>query len=40
VWTPEAWGTTPVAPLAFLAARTSRHPARTAIMQAGTRTRR
>jgi F420-dependent oxidoreductase-like protein len=38
VWTPEAWGHDAVAPLAFLAARTSRIGLGTAIMQAGTRT--
>jgi len=38
VWTPEAWGHDAVAPLAFLAARTSRILLGTAIMQAGTRT--
>jgi F420-dependent oxidoreductase-like protein len=38
VWTPEAWGHDAVAPLAFLAARTSRMGLGTAIMQAGTRT--
>jgi F420-dependent oxidoreductase-like protein len=38
VWTPEAWGHDAVAPLAFLAARTSRIALGTAIMQAGTRT--
>jgi F420-dependent oxidoreductase-like protein len=38
VWTPEAWGHDAVAPLAFLAARTSRIRLGTAIMQAGTRT--
>ena len=38
VWTPEAWGHDAVAPLAFLAARTSRIALGTAIMQVGTRT--
>jgi F420-dependent oxidoreductase-like protein len=38
VWTPEAWGHDAVAPLAFLAARTTRIGLGTAIMQAGTRT--
>jgi len=38
VWTPEAWGHDAVAPLAFLAARTSRIGLGTAIMQVGTRT--
>jgi F420-dependent oxidoreductase-like protein len=38
VWTPEAWGHDAVAPLAFLAARTSRILLGTAILQAGTRT--
>ncbi|HEY3101823.1 MAG TPA: LLM class flavin-dependent oxidoreductase, partial [Methylomirabilota bacterium] len=38
VWTPEAWGHDAVAPLAFLAARTSRIGLGTGIMQAGTRT--
>ena len=38
VWTPEAWSHDAVAPLAFLAARTSRIGLGTAIMQAGTRT--
>jgi F420-dependent oxidoreductase-like protein len=38
VWTPEAWGHDAVAPLAFLAARTSRIGLGTAILQAGTRT--
>src|SRR5438128_4708808 len=38
VSTPEAWGHDAVAPLAFLAARTSRILLGTAIMQAGTRT--
>jgi len=38
VWTPEAWGHDAVAPMAFLAARTSRIALGTAIMQVGTRT--
>jgi F420-dependent oxidoreductase-like protein len=38
VWTPEAWGHDAVAPLAFLAARTSRIGLGTGIMQVGTRT--
>src|SRR2546430_7199045 len=38
VWTPEAWGHDAVAPLAFLAARTSRIGLGTGIMQAGART--
>src|SRR5262249_57810467 len=38
VWTPEAWGHDAVAPLAFLAARTSRIGLGTAIMQVGTPT--